>query len=49
MGAAARQAGVTDAFLAYARPLIGDGLQRFARLQPRFADRRCPEHVPEAY
>ena len=49
---------VTDDFLAYARPLIGedwpavpliDGRQRFARLQPIFADKQCPEYVPQAY
>jgi ATP-dependent phosphofructokinase / diphosphate-dependent phosphofructokinase len=48
---------VTDAFLAYARPLIGedwptvplvDGLQRFARFQPIFADKKCNPYVPEA-
>ncbi|MBN1556891.1 MAG: 6-phosphofructokinase, partial [Lentisphaerae bacterium] len=49
---------VTDAFVRYARPLIGDawpeiplegGLQRFARLRPVFAERRCGPYVPEAY
>ncbi|MBN1465086.1 diphosphate--fructose-6-phosphate 1-phosphotransferase [candidate division KSB1 bacterium] len=49
---------VTDDFVAYARPLIGDdwvsvpvinGLQRFARLQPIFADQLCPKYVPEGY
>jgi 6-phosphofructokinase 1 len=49
---------VTDDFLAYARPLIGedwpsiplvDGRQRFARLEPIFADKRLPEYVPQAY
>ena len=58
MGAAPRQAGVTDAFLACARPPIGDawpavpllnGLQRFARLEPLFADKLCPDYVPQAY
>jgi len=48
---------VTDEFVRYARPLIGenwvsvpivDGLQRFARLQPLFADKKCAEYVPEA-
>ena len=48
---------VTDAFLAYARPLIGDdwptvplvnGLQRFARLEPVFAEKRCQPYVPQA-
>ncbi|HPD17240.1 MAG TPA: diphosphate--fructose-6-phosphate 1-phosphotransferase [Planctomycetota bacterium] len=49
---------VTDDFLAYARPLIGDdwvsvplvnGIQRFARLKPIFAERKCPAYVPQAY
>lgn len=49
---------VTDDFLAYARPLIGtetpqvplvDGLQRFARLAPVFAEQRLPAYVPQAY
>jgi len=48
---------VTDAFVAYARPLIGedwpsvpviDGRQRFARLKPVFADKKLPAYVPEA-
>jgi len=46
---------VTDDFVRYARPLIGDdwvkvplvgGIQRFARLQPVFADRKLPPYVP---
>jgi 6-phosphofructokinase 1 len=49
---------VTDAFLRYARPLIGDdwptvpmvdGRQRFALLAPLFADRKLPEYVPQAH
>ena len=49
---------VTDAFLAYAQPLIGSawpripierGLPRFARLAPTFAERRCREYVPQAH
>jgi len=49
---------VTDDYLAYARPLVGedwpsiplvDGRQRFARLEPIFADQRLPEYVPQAY
>ncbi len=49
---------VTDDFVRYARPLIGEewpvvplenGLQRFARFQPVFADRQCPDYVPEAH
>jgi len=46
---------VTDDFVRYARPLIGEewpplrlhnGLQRFARLDVRFADKKLPEYVP---
>jgi 6-phosphofructokinase 1 len=49
---------VTDEFLAYARPLVGDdwvrvplvnGRQRFARLEPQFVDRKLPSYVPQAY
>ncbi len=49
---------VTDDFLKYATPLIGDdwvsvpvinGLQRFARLAPIFADQILPKYVPEAH
>jgi 6-phosphofructokinase 1 len=49
---------VSDDFLTYARPLVGDawpevplenGLQRFARLQPVFADPKLAEYVPEAH
>jgi ATP-dependent phosphofructokinase / diphosphate-dependent phosphofructokinase len=49
---------VTDAFVDYARPLIGEawpdselenGLQRFARLQSVFADTRCAAYIPQAY
>jgi hypothetical protein len=49
---------VTDAFVRYARPLIGDdwpsvplvgGLQRFTRFEPVFAEKRLPEYVPQAY
>jgi 6-phosphofructokinase 1 len=49
---------VSDDFLRYARPLIGDdwpsvplvgGLQRFARLKPIFADKRLPPYVPWAF
>jgi 6-phosphofructokinase len=48
---------VTDAFLDYARPLIGDGwleipleggLPRFARIAPIFVPKACPAYVPEA-
>jgi 6-phosphofructokinase 1 len=46
---------VTDDFLRYARPLIGDqwpqipiedGLQRFARFSIRFIDKKMPPYVP---
>jgi len=49
---------VTDEFVDYARPLIGSewpsvplvgGLQRFARLNPVFADRMLPAYVPQSY
>ena len=49
---------VTDDFVKYARPLIGegwpkvplaDGLQRFARFKMIFAEKKCPGYVPEAY
>jgi 6-phosphofructokinase len=48
---------VTDEFVRYARPLIGDswptiplvdGRQRFARLRPIFADKKLPDYVPQA-
>jgi len=48
---------VTDEFINYARPLIGDhwptiplvnGLQRFARLQPIYAPQQLPAYIPEA-
>jgi hypothetical protein len=51
-------ADVTDEFIAYARPLIGDdwvrvpladGLPRFARLAENFADKQLPAYVPQAY
>jgi 6-phosphofructokinase len=49
---------VTDDFVRYARPLIGDqwptiplvdGRQRFARLQKTFAPQKLPRYVPQAY
>lgn len=49
---------VTDDFLAYVRPLIGEdwprvplkrGLQRFSRLKPIFADKICKPFIPQAY
>ncbi|NOY82707.1 MAG: diphosphate--fructose-6-phosphate 1-phosphotransferase [Kiritimatiellaeota bacterium] len=48
---------VTDQFLAYVRPLIGEdwpsvplvnGRQRFARLRPAFAPKQLSEYVPQA-
>ncbi len=48
---------VTDEFVRYARPLIGDswpaiplvnGRQRFARMSPIFAERKLPTYVPQA-
>jgi 6-phosphofructokinase 1 len=49
---------VTDEFVAYARPLLGEdwvsvpvvgGRQRFARLEPKFVTKRLPAYVPQAY
>jgi 6-phosphofructokinase 1 len=49
---------VTDDFIAYARPLIGedwpsvplvDGLQRFTRFEPIFAEQKLGGYVPQAY
>jgi 6-phosphofructokinase 1 len=49
---------VTDDFIRYARPLIGDewvalpivnGLHRFARLEKIFAPKKCKPYVPMAY
>lgn len=49
---------VTDDFLRYARPLIGDdwvsvplvdGRMRFARLRPLFADKILPAYEPQTY
>ena len=48
---------MTDDFVRYARPLIGDnwpsiplvdGRQRFARLKPIFAEKKLPAYVPQA-
>ncbi len=48
---------VTDEFIRYAQPLIGDrwpeiplekGLPRFARLQIRFVEQKCPAYIPVA-
>jgi len=50
---------VTDEFIRYARPLIGNewvkipidenGLQRYTRFQPIFAPKKCKPYVPMAY
>ena len=49
---------VTDAFVKYAQPLIGEdwvqpplenGIQRFARLQKIFADKECPPYAPQGH
>ena len=49
---------VTDEFLAYARPLLGEdqvsvpivgGRLRFARLKMIFAPKKLPDYVPAAY
>lgn len=49
---------VTDDFVKYAKPLIGDewagvplegGVQRFARFKKVFAEKRCKEYVPMMY
>jgi len=49
---------VTDDFVRYARPLMGEdwpsvplvnGLQRFARFKPVFAGQRLPAYVPQAH
>jgi 6-phosphofructokinase 1 len=49
---------VTDDFVRFARPLIGndwvsvplaDGIQRFARLEPIFAEQTLPAYVPQNY
>jgi len=49
---------VTDDFVRYAQPLLGQGwpavplehgLQRYARLVPRFAPQRLPAYVAQAY
>ncbi|MBO8131025.1 MAG: diphosphate--fructose-6-phosphate 1-phosphotransferase [Candidatus Marinimicrobia bacterium] len=49
---------VTDDFIKYARPLIGEdwvsvpivsGRQRFARLKIVFAEKKLPEFIPQAY
>ena len=49
---------VTDDFVRYARPLIGDswptiplvnGIQRFTRFEPLFAEQKLGVYVPQAY
>ena len=49
---------VTDAFIAYAKPLIGEtwaqvplegGLPRFTRFAPVFAAKKCAPYEPQAY
>lgn len=48
---------VTDDFLRYARPLVGDemvtlpmidGRQRLARLQPNYVSKKLPSYIPQA-
>ena len=48
---------VTDGFIDYARPLIGEdwvsiplvnGIQRFARIEKKLADKKCAAYVPQA-
>jgi len=55
---ASNKTDVTDEFIAYAKPLIGEdwvsvplvnGIQRFARLKPILAEKKCPPYVPQAY
>ncbi len=49
---------VSDEFIKYVRPLIGEdwvsvplinGIQRFAKFKPIFADKKLDEYIPEAY
>ena len=49
---------VTDDFVRYARPLIGDdwpsipmvaGRQRFAQIKPIMAEQKLPAYEPQAY
>lgn len=49
---------VTDEFLNYVRPLIGDewvsvplvnGIMRFARIEKVFAEQKCPPYQPQGY
>ena len=49
---------VTDKFIEYLKPLIGEdwvsvpvinGIQRFARMQTIFAEKKLPDYLPQAY
>ena len=49
---------VTDAFITYAKPLIGsdwvsvpleDGIMRLARLKPIFAEQKLSPYIPQGY
>ncbi|MHB1151900.1 MAG: diphosphate--fructose-6-phosphate 1-phosphotransferase [Eubacteriales bacterium] len=49
---------VTDDFIKYAKPLIGndwvtvpleDGIMRFARIKPLFAEKKLPAYIPQGY
>ena len=49
---------VTDDFIDYVRPLIGEdwvsvpvinGIQRFARMKPIFAEKKLSKYIPQAY
>lgn len=49
---------VTDDFIRYARPLIGEdwvsvplinGIQRFAHIKPLFAEKKCAPYIPQEY
>jgi 6-phosphofructokinase 1 len=53
-----RRIDVTDDFMDYARPLIGtdwaripieNGIMRFTRFEPIFAEKKLPAYTPEAY
>ena len=52
-----RGSDVTDDFVRYARPLVGDdmislpmagGRQRMTRFEPIYAEKKLPEYVPQA-
>ena len=54
----ADKADVTDEFVAYCRPLIGEdwaavpmvnGIQRFTRFEPVFAEKKLKNYIPEDY